>query len=135
MMWTGSYIRSYLNLFSSTGKQGQDEGNNLTRDEFADGYTFFGFDITPDACDGDCFHLVRKGNLRIEIHFATALTHTVNVVAYSEFEAVLEIDNYLQLLMETDQIRRLIIILVLPPGVVSIKLCPPNAWHSRWRCR
>ena len=90
---TGSYIRSYLNLFSSTGKQGQDEGNNLTRDEFADGYTFFGFDLTPDACDGDCFHLVRKGNLRIEIHFATALTQTVNVVAYSEFEAVLEIDK------------------------------------------
>ena len=29
----------------------------------------------------------------------------------------------------------IIIILVLPPGVVSIKLCPPNAWHSRWRCR
>ena len=28
-----------------------------------------------------------------------------------------------------------IIIIVLPPGVVSIKLCPPNAWHSRWRCR
>ena len=29
----------------------------------------------------------------------------------------------------------MVIILVLPPGVVSIKLCPPNAWHSRWRCR
>ena len=86
---TGSCIRSYVNLFSSTGKQGQDGGNNLTRDEFADGYTFFGFDLTPDACDGGCFHLVRKGNLRIEIHFATALAQTVNVVVYSEFEAVL----------------------------------------------
>ena len=28
-----------------------------------------------------------------------------------------------------------VIILVLPPGVASVKLCPPNAWHSRWRCR
>ena len=90
---TGHYVRSYVNLFSATGKQAQDEGNELTRDDFGNGYTFFGFDLTPDACDGGCFHLVRKGNLRIEIHFATALTQTVNVVVYGEFEAVLEIDK------------------------------------------
>ena len=33
------------------------------------------------------------------------------------------------------QLYIVIIILVLPPGVLSVKLCPPNAWHSRWRCR
>ena len=90
---TGHYVRSYVNLFSATGKQAQDEANELTRDDFGNGYTFFGFDLTPDACDGGCFHLVRKGNLRIDIHFATALTQTVNVVVYGEFEAVLEIDK------------------------------------------
>ena len=90
---TGSYIRSYVNLFSATGKQAQDEGNDLSRDDFGQGYTFFGFDLTPDGCDGCCFHLTRKGNLRIEMHFATALEHTVNAVVYGEFEAVLEIDK------------------------------------------
>ena len=90
---TGHYVRSYVILFSATGKQAQDEGNELTRGDFGNGYTFFGFDLTPDACDGGCFQLVRKGNLRIEIHFATALTQTVNVVVYGEFEAVLEIDK------------------------------------------
>ena len=90
---TASYIRSYVNLFSATGKQAQDEGNDLSRDDFGQGYTFFGFDLTPDGCDGCCFHLTRKGNLRMEMHFATALEHTVNVVVYGEFEAVLEIDK------------------------------------------
>ena len=90
---TGSYIRSYVNLFSATGKQAQDEGNELSRDDFGKGYTFFAFDLTPDGCDGGCFHLTRKGNLRIEMHFATALEQTVNVVVYGEFEAVLEIDK------------------------------------------
>ena len=90
---TGSYIRSYVNLFSATGKQSQDEGNGLSRDDFGQGYIFFGFDLTPDGCDGGCFHLTRKGNLRIEMHFATALEQTVNVVVYGEFEAVLEIDK------------------------------------------
>ena len=75
------------------GKHAQDEGNELTRDDFGNGYTFFGFDLTPDGCDGGCFHLVQKGNLRIEIHFATALAQTVNVVVYGESEAVLEIDK------------------------------------------
>ena len=91
----GSYIRSYVNLFSATGKHAQDGGNKLTRDDFGNGYTFFGFDLTPDGCDGGCFHLVRirKGNLRIDIHFAAALAQTVNVVAYGEFEAVLEINK------------------------------------------
>ena len=31
---TGSYIRSYVDLFSATGKQAQDEGNELSRDDF-----------------------------------------------------------------------------------------------------
>ena len=62
---TGSYIRSYVNLFSATGKQSQDEGNRLSRDDFGQGYIFLGFDLTPDGCDGGCFHLTRKGNVRI----------------------------------------------------------------------
>ena len=79
-------------MFSATGKQSQDEGNGLSRVAFGQGYTF-GFDLTPDGCDGGFFHLTRKGNLRIEMHFATALEQTVNAVVYGEFEAVLEIDK------------------------------------------
>ena len=37
--------------------------------------------------------MVRKGNLRTGIHFATALTQIVKVAVYGEFEAVLEIDK------------------------------------------
>ncbi|KAI0241941.1 hypothetical protein LSAT2_015400, partial [Lamellibrachia satsuma] len=87
------FVRSYMSLFSSTGKLWQDEGNGLTRSDYRHGYTFFGFDLTPDQCDGPCFHLVQKGNLRIEVHFRNALLNTVNVVAYAELESVLEIDK------------------------------------------
>ena len=87
------FVRCYTSLFTSTGKIWQDEGNGLTRDDYRDGYTFFCFDLTPDQCDGSCFNLVQKGNLRIEFHFRAALPTTVNVVAYAEFESVLEIDK------------------------------------------
>ena len=48
------FIRSYLNLFTSTGKVWQDEGNMLSRSDFRYGYTFY-FDLTPDESDGACF--------------------------------------------------------------------------------
>ena len=38
-----SYIGSYVNLFSATGKHAQDKGNELTRDDFGNGYTFLRF--------------------------------------------------------------------------------------------
>ena len=123
---TGHYIRSYVNLFSVTGKHAQDEGNELTRDDFGNGYTFFGFDLTPDACNGGCLHLVQKGNLRIEIHFAEALAQTVNVIVYAEFEAVLEIDKGRNIIynhpwMQTDQISQLLSRdpMMCPYGVVA----------------
>ena len=87
------FARSYASMFTSTGKIWQDEGNGLTRDKYRDGYTFFCLDLTPDQCDGPCFNLVQKGNLRLEFHFREALRTTVNVVAYAEFESVLEIDK------------------------------------------
>jgi hypothetical protein len=89
----GTYVRSYLNLFAGKGKMYQDEGNDITRQDFAEGYTLFAFDITPDCCDGPHFNLVHKGNLRVEMHFDEPLEQTVNVVVYGEFESVLEIDR------------------------------------------
>ena len=89
----GTYVRSYLNLFAGTGKVFQDEGNDITRQEFAEGYTLFAFDITPDCCDGPHFNLVHKGNLRVEMHFDDPLKQAVNVIVHGEFESVLEIDR------------------------------------------
>ena len=47
----------------------------------------------PDLDEGGHFHLVKQGNLRLELHFATQLPETINVIVYAEFDNVIEDDK------------------------------------------
>ena len=89
----GLCTRSYASLFTGTGFMGHDRGNQLSRDEYAQGFTLFAFDLTPNLDDGGHFHLKKQGNLRLELHFKTGLPETINVIVYAEFDNVIEVDK------------------------------------------
>ena len=89
----GQYMRSYTSLFTATGLMGENQGNGISRDEYANGYTLFAFDLTPDSDDSGHFHVVKTGNLRLELHFSTQLARAINVIVYAEFDNVIEIDK------------------------------------------
>ena len=88
-----TFIMAYSTLFSGTGKLQKDEGIDITRMDYSNGYTLYAFDLTPDLAEGGHFNLLRQGNVRLELKFGAALVETVNVIVYAEFENIIEIDK------------------------------------------
>ena len=91
----GLYIQAYNTLFSGTGIHYQDEGNNISRSEYASGNTLFAFDLTSDMSGNVSSHwnMIRQGNLRIEVQFAGNLANPINCIAYAEFDSLIQIDS------------------------------------------
>ena len=87
------FINAYSSLFTGTGKWMRDEGNQISRDDFAGGYALYAFDLTPDLAENDHFNLIKSGNVRIDMKFSEALARTINVIVFAEFENILEIDR------------------------------------------
>lgn len=88
-------IRSYHTLFSGTGIHFLNEGNDITRDEYPNGYCLMAFDLTPDMSANMTTHwnLVKNVCLRIEVRFEEALQETVNCIVYAEFDNIIEINK------------------------------------------
>ena len=89
----GRYIAAYAGLFGGTNKINRDEGNDVSRSDFANGYALYAYDLTPDLAEDDHVNLARQGTVRLDLKFGAALGHTVTVVAYAEFENMIEIDR------------------------------------------
>ena len=87
------YIQAYMSLFSGTGKENRDEGNNIAREDYPNGYALYAFDLSPNLAEEGHFSLTKQGTVRVELKFGTALANTVTVVSYAEFENVIEIDR------------------------------------------
>ena len=90
---TNNYITAYANLFAGTGKLMKDEGTDIQREDFKAGYALYAFDLTADLAEEGHFNLMKHGNVRLDLKFLIALSNTINVIAYAEFESVLEIDK------------------------------------------
>ena len=90
---TNNYITAYPSLFAGTGKLMKDEGTDIKREDFSGGYALYVFVLTADLAEEGHFNLMKHGNVCLDLKFKAALPKTINVIAYSEFESVLEIDK------------------------------------------
>jgi hypothetical protein len=56
-----NYISAFQTLYAGTHKVFENQGNGITREEYANGYTLFVFDLTPELCVVD-----RHGQLALK---------------------------------------------------------------------
>lgn len=87
------FVRSYMTLFSGTGKENRDEGNDISREDYPAGYALYAFDLSPDLSEEDHFNLAKQGSVRLDMKFGGALDNTITVIVYAEFENIIEIDR------------------------------------------
>src|SRR6266516_861317 len=90
---TNQMISAYISLFTGSGKYQKDEGIDISRQDYGSGFSLYSFDLTPDLSEDGHFNLAKDGNVRVAVKFAAALPNTINVIAYAEFENILEIDR------------------------------------------
>ena len=89
---TKAYVAPYLSLFQGCGKYMKDEGNYITRDDFANGYALYMFDLTSNHSE-EVDTLSRKGQTRLSLQFSEPLPTTTTVIVYARFPAMLQIDQ------------------------------------------
>ena len=86
------YLRSYIQTMKACGYYNSDDTNGLTPTDWAEGYTLFIFDLTPDKeVSSGCLHANVPNNLRLELSFETALSSTINVLIYAISDSQIEI--------------------------------------------
>ena len=87
-------MTSYMSLSAGLNLRSEEAGVVITRDDYDGGYTLYAYDLTPDLVGADGHvTLMRQGNIRLEVHFATPLPRTVSCVIYAAFDNVIEIDK------------------------------------------
>lgn len=87
------YLRSYMTLFEGTGMLHDDRGHGISREEYKNGFALYAFDLTADMAEGGHVDPIKHGTIRMDIHFKTPLPETVNVILYSEYDNIIQIDR------------------------------------------
>lgn len=87
----GSWMREYTSIYANCSLMGRDENLSFTHDEYASGYTFFVFNLTPDLSMTNA--LLLNSNIRLEVRFSAALTQTITLLVFGVFDGLFEIDK------------------------------------------
>jgi hypothetical protein len=88
-------------MYHGTGRLFKDVGLGIKPADYTNGYTLYVFDLTPDAADSSNASLLQEGNLSLEIKLSTTLSDPTTIVAYIEYDSIIEIDQYRNVHIQT----------------------------------
>ena len=96
----GSAAREFFEFYHSTGNLLKNTAMSIDRQQFINGYTLYCFNLNADDAVGGHVSLGKTGNARIELRFARALPHTVNLLCYSVEDSIIEVSSRRQVLTD-----------------------------------
>jgi hypothetical protein len=70
-------------------------GNNISRDDFAKGYSIYTFNLQPTiSCNGDFVSMSKNSNVTLTLKFAAGSNESINLdlIVYTEHDNIAEID-------------------------------------------
>ena len=88
-------VREYFELFRSLNQLNAKPNLDVTYAQFLDGHTIYGMNLTTDASDpvDGHFNPLKRGNLRIDVRFESALAEVVTVLVFLQFDSLISIDK------------------------------------------
>ncbi len=73
----------------------QSKTNGISSADYNNGYTIFVFDLTSDlSASQDHFSMIQTGDIFAEFNFEKALEKEITCIIYTEYEKLLEIDQF-----------------------------------------
>ena len=90
---SGQYMQAYMYFMTTIGKAFSDEGNCISRRDYANGFAIYAFDLTGDLCEGTDVHLIKNSTTALELTFKRALESTLSLFVYTEGDDIIQINN------------------------------------------
>lgn len=93
---TGWFVKEYYDLFKVTNQDNVDTCITLKKDSFSTGNNIFAFRCMPDLSTAKALSFqnpIKEATIRLHLTFDEALTETITVLVYLDFDSVLEITS------------------------------------------
>jgi hypothetical protein len=95
------YLECYDGMLDALSQKCSPNGEwSVSREDYAQGYTIFGFDLTPGGSGLGPLTLIKQGNLSVSVSFAKALAKPVMMISFMVYDSLLEINNHRQVLAD-----------------------------------
>jgi hypothetical protein len=86
---SGNYQNAYHILFQGI----HDTPNNISYDDYKNGFAIYAFDLTPDLCSENNYNPIQTGSLTFTLKFKNELPNGINAIIYYETNGLVEISN------------------------------------------
>lgn len=92
-----NYLRGYNTLFKGINGSAYENGNDITYNDYKNGYALYAYNLTPDMCDSEHFSIPKTGDLQIDLKFSERTPKNINAIIYLEFDGLVQITNLRQI--------------------------------------